>query len=292
MIRSSFRFPGGKERIATAVLQRFPGRLVAARLRGELLCYCEAFTGAGGMALKVLPTLPRACRVVLGDLDPGIVAYWQAVVRHPHRLCRRLLAFTPSADEFYRLKELDGKPTGDDAEDAFRKFVLHQMSFSGLGARAGGPLGGRGPRNAGAVASRFCPERHVRVIAAQHRLLRWFRSVELVHGDFEATLSRVPPDALAYIDPPYVAKGGQLYARNMSRADHVRLRDALRTAAFDWVLSYDDCALVRGLYSGWSDIVDFEMIATIDSRRGAGSRRTVRELVISRPEAVAEATHP
>jgi DNA adenine methylase len=233
------------------------------------------------MAVRMFPTFPADTRVVLGDMDPGIVGYWRSVLNHPHPFIQRLLDFTPTVDEFYRLKELDGTPSGDELTDGFRKFVLHQMSFSGLGAKAGGPIGGKKQRSDYAVDCRFRPERHALAVAAQHKQLKRFRSVEVVRGDFEESLSRVPADGFAYLDPPYYLQGGALYVHNMTPADHERLSLTLRASRYDWALSYDDHPAVNALYAPWATIQTFSMTATIDTKRGAGNRRKNNELVIT-----------
>lgn len=280
MARSAFRYPGSKEKIATAVRRFFPPWLHLAQLRGSLSCYCEPFVGCGAMAVRMLPTFPADSRIVLGDLDPGIVGYWRSVLRHPRQFAQRLLSFTPTVDEFYRLKELDGTPSGDELTDGFRKFVLHQMSFSGLGAKAGGPIGGKRQRSDYAVDCRFRPERHARAIAEQHDQLKRFKAVEVLQADFAKSLSRVPSDGFAYLDPPYYLQGGALYVHNMTDADHERLAGALAAAPFDWALSYDDHDRIRELYA-FANVGTFQMTATIDTKRGAGNRRKNNELVIT-----------
>ena len=283
--RSAFRYPGSKEKIATEVRRFFPPWLDLAQFKGSLSCYCEPFVGCGAMAVRMFPTFPKDTHVVLGDMDPGIVGYWRSVLNRPHDFAQRLLNFTPTVDEFYRLKELDGSPSGDELTDGFRKFVLHQMSFSGLGAKAGGPIGGKKQRSDYAVDCRFRPERHALAIAAQHRQLKRFRLVEVLNADFEESLSRVPPDGFAYLDPPYYLQGGALYVHNMTPADHERLSLTLRSSRYHWALSYDDHPAVRDLYAPWANLKSFEMTATIDTKRGAGNRRKNNELVITPREA-------
>lgn len=285
-MKSAFRYPGSKERIAGDIMKFFPTRVVFARLTGEFSCYCEPYIGCGAMATKMLPKLPAMTRVIFGDLDFGIVCLWRSIVSEvdSRRLCKRILNFTPTVDEFYRLKELDGSQDGDPVELGFRKFVLHQMSFSGLGAMAGGPIGGREQRSDYDVTCRFRPERHVKALRNQHKWLSRF-NVEVIHGDFETTLSQVPDDGFAYLDPPYYLQGAALYVNNMSPKDHARLAGVLRDARYEWVLSYDDHETVKSLYSSWATIDTFEMTATIDTKRGAGARRKSNELVITPQEA-------
>jgi len=279
--RPALRYPGSKQKTADAILGRFPRRVQAAHLRGEIACYAEPFVGSGTIAMTMLPWLPAGTAVILGDTDPGVVAIWRAVYEDPAGLARRLMAFTPSVDEFFRLKALDGRDDADAVELAVRKIALHQMSFSGLGAK-GGPIGGRGQASRYSAGCRFNPERHAADIAAQHRLLRSFASFEAVRGDFAATLARVPDDrrGFAYLDPPYYLRGKKLYVHNMDDAAHRRLADTLRAAAFDWVLSYDDHPRVRQLYQGWAAIDRFEMTASIDNKCN-GTRRKATELVIT-----------
>jgi DNA adenine methylase len=237
------------------------------------------------MTVNILPSLPRAATVVLGDMDYGVVCYWRTVYENPAALCRELLNFRPSVAAFEDFKARDGQRDADAVTLAFRKFALHQMSFSGLGAKAGGPIGGRKQRSDYAVNCRFNPERHAYYIERQHKLLKNFAHVEVVEGDFVRTLEHVPDDGFVYLDPPYYLQGGALYKHNMTPADHARLADCLKSSAFSWVLSYDDHPAVRDLYAGWADINEFQMTATIDTKKGAGARRKNNELVITKAEA-------
>jgi DNA adenine methylase len=284
MIRSAFRYPGSKEKIADHVQKWFPPRVNYAYLNRELSCYCEPFIGCGAMATGILHAFPDKTRIVFADKDYGIVCLWRAVLDTPGKLAQMLLNFTPTVEQFKRFKELDGDRNSSPLEIGFRKFALHQMSFSGLGAKAGGPIGGKKQRSDYAVDCRFRPERHAKVISQQHKALKRFASVEVIEGDFSQALDRVPSDGFVYLDPPYYLKGGELYVHNMTPDDHARLAGLLKAGAFEWVLSYDDHPEVRAMYSGWADIHEFQMTATIDSKKGAGARRKNNELVITKRE--------
>lgn len=283
MVRSAFRYPGSKEKIAADVVRWFPTRVTCAGLMGDFSCYCEPFIGCGAMAMRVLQWLPKSTRVVFADKDRGIACLWESVRDRPRELVRKLIEFKPTVEAFYSFKESDGS-VDDPLEAGFRKFALHQMSFSGLGAKAGGPIGGAEQRSDYAVDCRFRPERHAKQIVLQHNLLKKFREVTVINGDFAEALALVPDDGFAYLDPPYWAQGGALYKHNMDPADHTRLAGLLKGAGYEWALSYDDAPEVRELYSGWADVNEFEMVATIDTKRGGGSRRKNNELVITKRE--------
>lgn len=278
MVSSAFRYPGSKEKIAGGVLRWFPWRVTSPFADPPVSAYCEPFVGCGAIAMKVLPSVRPGTRVVLGDADPGIVAIWREVVEDPAPLCKLLRGFVPTVGAFEEFKARDGDGTGTRAEIAFRKFALHQISFSGLGAKAGGPIGGRAQRSDYPVSCRFKPERHCLALVRQHKLLKRF-PVEVVHGDFADALGRLDGDGFAYLDPPYFVQGGALYKHNTTPDDHQRLARLLAAAEYEWVLSYDDAPAVRAMY-GWADIHSFEMVATIETKRGSGTRRKNNELVI------------
>lgn len=281
--KQAFRYPGGKGKIGWDILKWFPYRVFDG-IFADVSCYCEPFVGSGAILARILPMLPDSVSVVVGDADVGVAAFWRCLCDPAKvaRLSKMIVNFVPTPDDFYRFKELDGTHHGDDADTGFRKLVLHQISFSGVGAMAGGPIGGRDQRSDYDVTCRFRPERHVGNIASLRHQFARFRAVEVVHGDFASALGRVADDrGFAYLDPPYYLKGRELYPCNMSPVDHARLADTLRGARYDWLLSYDDHPEVTRLYADWSRVHSFEMTATIDTKRGKGSRRKNNELVIT-----------
>ena len=80
--------------------------------------------------------------------------------------------------------------------------------------------------------------------------------------------------SLVYMDPPYFRKASTLYEHFFKDEDHVRLATYLQTEAkYRWILSYDDNAMVRRLYSGRKDWIKANYTVR-EFRRG-------RELIIS-----------
>lgn len=64
------------------------------------------------------------------------------------------------------------------------------------------------------------------------------------------------PDAIFYVDPPYVGSE-QYYNRKYSsfgETDHIRLNECLKRIKGKFILSYNDCELVRELYHGFNMI--------------------------------------
>jgi DNA adenine methylase len=246
---SLIRYPGAKEKLADTLLALFPARCVH-RLwsHASPVEYREPFFGSGAIGLKILPQLPRTGRVWINDLDQDLASLWLSVRDHHRLLIDRIKAFTPSIEAFYEYKAMDGT-AGDVVDRGFRKLALHRMSVSGFGVKSGGPIGGRS--QAGklyTVECRWNPSRMRRDIVTIHGLFRSFDEVTITCGDFAPLFEDASSGAFIYADPPYYAKGGQLYKHNMTDADHVRLCQSANDSGADCVISYDDHPRIRDLY--------------------------------------------
>jgi DNA adenine methylase len=251
------RYPGSKAKLVDQILARLPDNLLHPLwTAGSGVEYCEPFFGAGAVGIEILRRLAgygKPIEVVLGDLDYGVVCYWNAIKSDPHQLAELVLSFEPAADRYYEFKEKDGQEDADPVLVGFRKLALHQMSFSGLGFKSGGPLGGRkaapdAPYN---PACRWNPELLVAKILRINRLFARFPRLRVVKRDFVWHFNRCTPRTFFYLDPPYYEKGPALYKHAFDDADHVRLRGCLSRTQAAWVLSYDDHPRIRELFAGY-----------------------------------------
>ncbi|HBJ33421.1 MAG TPA: hypothetical protein DDZ51_01410 [Planctomycetaceae bacterium] len=133
----------------------------------------------------------------------------------------------------------------DVVDIGFKKLALHQLSYSGLGVKSGGPLTD--------IGSRWSPHYICKKIESIHRK---FSSVS-VHGnacsslDFDHLI--LDDNGLLYLDPPYYKQGASLYKYAFSANDHERLASLLYERTAPWLLSYDDCPEIRSLYA-WAKI--------------------------------------
>lgn len=278
------RYPGSKDKITKKILQHFPPWLIDQLFQSERLEYREPFFGGGAVGFDALAMLPSRARVWLNDKDFAMACLWRSVYQDHEKLINLVDSFHPSTDAFYKFKEEDGRLDIDPVIVGFRKFALHQISFSGLGAKAGGPIGGREQSSKYNVDCRWNASRHKSEIMKRHRLLSRFSSVKISSGDFAKLVDGAPPSSFIYLDPPYYEKGGQLYKFNMDDADHVRLASSLRSCAASWVLSYDDHAIIRNLYS-WAEIHEINLTYTI--AKASETRRKNSEVVI-KPRSMSE----
>ena len=84
--------------------------------------------------------------------------------------------------------------------------------------------------------------------------------VVIENQDFERLIKTYDrPDSLFYLDPPYY-EAEKYYPDRFNPEDHERLQKCLGNLKGRFVLSYNDCQQIRGLYDGYTfvevDIMD------------------------------------
>jgi DNA adenine methylase len=230
-------------------------------------------------------------RLWINDKDIGIACLWTSVIRHPDEFKKRVRTFTPSVEAFHELRQELTNVCATPDEPArivdigFKKLAIHQISYSGLGTKSGGPLGGAGQKSRYKIDCRWSPDYICKKVDRLHDL---FAAVEVrgnccTNLDFTDMIEDTECPSLLYLDPPYYVKGNDLYQHGFTPGDHQRLADALRRTEHAWVLSYDDCPEVRRLY-GWACIapldVNYSITATKDRDTGERQSRTKTELLI------------
>ena len=182
-----------------------------------------------------LAVAARGARVYGYDAFDPLVLFWQSILDDPASLARLVRKHHPLPREgFYDLQEKMRSGQLKDQQAAAIFFVLNRSSFSGTTLS-----GGMSPGH-----QRFTP-------SAIERLEQFkIDNLSVNKADFTESIPRHPNDVL-YCDPPY-ANGGALYGERgdcHTDFDHEALAALLRNRD-GWVLSYNDCALVRDLYQG------------------------------------------
>jgi DNA adenine methylase len=278
------RYPGGKgklsQRIVSVILNYFKDNF------DKKMMYCEPFFGAGAIGLRLLQD-EAIKSFSFNDYDPAIYSIWTAVKEYPDQLIEKIEGFTPSIASFYEYKEylLSLQPFADDTfpkhpvneelvSIAFKKIAVHQMSYSGLGTKSGGPLGGSEQTSAYKVDCRWSPKQLKKEITRISRLMKskmswdeqhqkWWDNCHIGGYQFYHAwpLGSVP--AFIYLDPPYYEKGPELYQFSFGESQHVALATLLRSNPHPWLLSYDDCPQIRELYS-YASVVEVPLNYTIN----------------------------
>lgn len=251
-----FRYPGGKSKLKKRILEK-----LNEFKKSE---YREPFFGGGSIGLEFISQSKTSSWI--NDKDAGLFCLWHSVINEPEKLKKAVMDFTPSTENFYAFKEkLLGEPNDENKVYwGFLKLAIHQTSYSGLGTKSGGPLGGKEQKSKYKIDCRWSPEYICSKIDKLHKLLI---DVKITSCDFEELITDTTTQSLIYLDPPYYIKGNDLYQCGFTESDHERLADLLQKTHHSWVLSYDDCKEIRELYS-WATIEDLKVNYTITGSRG------------------------
>lgn len=275
------RYPGSKAKLIDQISLFIPDDLCGIFSAASRRPFYDVFFGSGAVGFDALESLSRRVPVRLSDLDVGIVSLWRAVRSQPSDLITEIKRFTPSVAHFETFKEEDGRDDLGDVRAGFRKLALHQMSYSGLGFKAGGPLGGKDQSSEYAIDCRWNPAGLVREVVRLHHLMAQFVDLSIMRRSVFDVLGTVPANAFVYLDPPYVAKGPELYRHPFDAADHERLAAVLLASSFEWLLSYDDHPDVRRLYKNCR-FVEVRTCYTGARAEKNGTRPKNREVLILR----------
>lgn len=244
---SPLRYPGGKGSLAP---------YIAALLRQQRprpSVYVEPFAGGAGAALRLLRD-EVVDEIIINDLDPGIAAFWRAVLDRTEELVELIASCDVSVDAWYDHRQRYADGDGDDLELGFAAFFLNRTNRSGiLGAR---PIGGLDQTGKWKIDARFNRDDLTERVAI---IAKYASRIEVCEQDGLSLLrDRSLAGSFIYVDPPYLVQGADLYLDTLRWDDHVALAQLLRSRHNHWIVTYDADDRVRQLYpterSGWFDI--------------------------------------
>ena len=242
------RYPGGKKKLNKEILP------LLSKFDTKEFRYVEPFFGAGGFFPQIAALEFK--EYLLNDYDETISDLWSAVKEIPEDLLTLIEGYVPTPTDFYQFKEdlMHNIANLSRLEIAFRKIVLHQISFSGLGIKAGSPIGGKLQQSKYNVGCRWNQESLVKQIKEINRIFSAIHMTDnLFHNQsFENVLNQCNYNDICYIDPPYFIQGNALYNQSLSIEQHKELVQLLTVANYKWILSYDNCEFVRKSYKDFT----------------------------------------
>lgn len=238
-----FRYPGGKSKLKKPIIHSI-NQIMSGRIIGETR-YIEPFFGGGSIGLNVLDAGFKS--YWFNDYDIHLAELWKYVFSQTDVFKQLIAEYHPKFEDFETFKGelLSGQSSS--VELAFRKLAIHQISYSGLGVKAGGPIGGQSQSSNYKVDCRWNGKNILKKIEA----LRGYSPV-ITSLSFSDVIRQADETCFLYIDPPYYDKGTQLYQYGMTHGQHEELRDLLKSTRATWLLSYDDNPVIRDLYADFS----------------------------------------
>jgi len=235
------RYPGGKTQLSPLVSEILRSNDL---LRG---IYAEPFAGGAGVAWRLLLS-GHVSEVWLNDIDLGIHSFWKSVLQHADDLCE-LIETTPITMEEWHKQRSILEESRATLKIAFATLFLNRTNRSGIiGA---GVIGGKGQTGNYKLDCRF---NRAELIEKIKRIASYAEVVQLTREDARVCLERwsktLPTRSLINIDPPYFAKGQDLYTNFYKPKDHEMLAAQIRRLKRPWMLTYDDVPEIEQLYAG------------------------------------------
>ena len=271
---SPLRYPGGKQIL---------GRVVAHLLRLNGAAggtYVEPYAGGAGVALALLFG-EHVDRILINDADPCIHAFWDSVLFDTERFTKLLRETPATVKEWARQRAVYQNPGKyGSLRLGFATFYLNRCNRSGIIA-TGGPIGGQNQTGRWKIDARLNREeleRRIRKIAS-YRDRIGISNLDAIQFLDRAVAPLEPRQKpFVYLDPPYYAKGHDLYLNHYSPSDHAVLATYMTgQKRFPWIMSYDRVPEIVKLYSRFRQVrfsLDYS----------ARERREGSEVMIFRPE--------
>lgn len=242
-IASPLRYAGGKSLAVGHVIEHIP-------LGTTTLV--SPFIGGGSVEIACANDLNM--KVQGYDLFDLLANYWKIQLWKPRKLADRISKWEPT-DEVYRsIKERLGSHwkkedfIRDDLDLAAHYWFNHNLSY--------------GPGFLGWMSKIYQEKERFKRLVEKVRNFR-VPNLTVRQGSFENTIEKHKSDFL-YCDPPYYLGGDSLMFRGIypqrnfpvhhNGFDHVRLREMLHEHDNGFILSYNDCKVIRDWYS------DFEIV--------------------------------
>ncbi len=234
------RYAGGKSLAVGLILELVPDTIE--RLVSPFL---------GGGSVEVACANELGLSVIGYDIFDILVNYWQVQLEEPEQLYARLMKFSPTELGFKQVKERlklhwTGKDPLERLDLAAYFYFNHNTSY--------------GPHFLGWPSRVYLqPERYQTMLER----VRNFRAenLQVECASFEAVMQKHRDDFL-YLDPPYYLDGDSktfvgLYPhRNFpihhKGFKHDLLRDLIKSHRGGFILSYNDCSVIRDWYKDFA----------------------------------------
>ncbi len=263
--RPFLRWAGSKKQLLPSIRRYW---------RDEYSRYIEPFCGSASLFFELSP--PSA---VLSDINGELIETLRAVQLSPEIVSECLLRMKTDEASYYKVRAKNPIDLSS-IERAARFIYLNSLCFNGLyrvnkAGQFNVPYGSQHRKNLfDALALR--------------ETSRALAKTEISNRDFEASVDEAGTGDFIYLDPPYVTQEFKIFTaydkdsfspNDISRLNSALLRADERGAKF--VLSYANVPEVAEFWSKWK-------IREVTARRNiagfAGSRRTVKEVLISNCE--------
>jgi len=242
-IKSPLRYPGGKSRAISQIIEHLPTNFSE---------YREPFVGGGSLFIHLKQKRPDL-KIWINDLNPELYCFWKYVQIDSEKLASEVLRIknerTDGQALFNELVNIEIKSLSE-FERAMRFFVLNRITFSGT-VESGG-------YSQAAFEKRFTYS-SIERLAQIGQLLD---DVKITNSDYKELIGQRGEDVFIFLDPPYLkAVKSKLYGKKgilHTMFDHREFADQMKNCDSLWLITYDDCQEIRESFT-FANIYEWQL---------------------------------
>lgn len=232
---SPLRYPDGKGKMLKQLEPLFPDKVST---------MVEPFAGGASASLAML-FAGRTDRIILNDLDPGVYAFWNAILESTNELLEAVKGINGTREEFLKAKKILSNPADHSSMELAAAFlVANQLAFSGI-TKAG-------------IAGDYQRRWNFKKVADRIQKIAAYKDrITVMNEDALQVIEEYYWDEknFLFVDPPYVLQGKRLYREWYETDDHMKLADLIRDLTLSYpgcakiIVTYDACEETEELYS-------------------------------------------
>jgi DNA adenine methylase len=261
--RSPLRYPGGKQKAV---------KMIASHLPPSFSEYREPFVGGGSFYFYIYNNFPHLKKFWINDLNTGLIHFWSKIANNQKEVTDRVQKLK---DKLPKGRSLYDSVLNYKGESSINKaicfFILNRITFSGT-VESGG-------YSEQAFKFRFTQSSIDRL----SDLSGCFQNTLITNRDYRDVILNSGEDVFIFLDPPYLGNSkSRLYGKKgilHTNFDHERLARDLSYCPHKWLLTYDDCADVRSLFSKYN-IRELELQYSMNNYKQSRAAKG-KELIIT-----------
>jgi len=253
-LKAYFGWVGGKSKLAKDIVNLIPQ---------DHTTYIEVFGGG----LSVFYAKEESKLEVVNDINSDLINLHRSMRTNPQTLSYYLNQLLISRELFDAIRSKELKPRNNIEAAAFYLYQLTQ-SFGSKGDNfAMSAKSGRKPKN---------------IYKSYKKWSDRLKGVTIENKSFQVLIPLYDKeDAFFYVDPPYVST--ESYYKNTGGfgvLEHEQLAALLSKVKGKFLLSYNDCELVRELYKDFNIRSTKEIKYTL-GKNAQGKNKSVKEVIIT-----------
>ncbi len=276
------KWAGGKSQLLIEIAKRLPPDF-----KNSMYTYIEPFVGSGAVLFWLLSNYPQIKKAIINDINSDLINTYRVISLHPTELIEILKIFQneyhdreinqeKKVEYYYQKRQLYNSHKNDDITQAALFIFLNRTCFNGLyrvnkDNNFNVPIGSY-------KKPKICDSENIMNVS------KVLQKVEILIGDYKATLDYADNYTFFYFDPPYKPLNSSSSFNSYTKDDfndeqQIRLKhfcDKLDKLQYKWMLSNSDVKGVDESNNFFDDLYSEFQIDRIKAKRSINSNATKR----------------